>query len=62
MFITGVNKTGNKFIAGDNEPVNYYRRWQLHRWTIIAGDNYTGNKFIAGDKNKDDIEMGSCQG
>jgi hypothetical protein len=28
----------------------------------IAGDNNTGDKFIAGDKNKDAMEVGSCQG
>jgi hypothetical protein len=28
---------------------------------FIAGDNDTGDKFIAGDKNKDAMEMGSCQ-
>ncbi len=26
------------------------------------GDNDTGDKFIAGDKNKDAMEVGSCQG
>jgi hypothetical protein len=29
---------------------------------FIAGDNDTGDKFIAGDKNKDAMEVGSCQG
>ncbi len=53
------------------KPVNNYRWWQRHRWTIIAsdndtgdkfiaGDNNTGDKFIAGDKNKDTMEVGSC--
>jgi hypothetical protein len=28
---------------------------------FIAGDNDTGDKFIAGDKNKDAMEVGSCQ-
>ena len=27
-----------------------------------AGDNDTGDKFIAGHKNKDAMEVGSCQG
>jgi hypothetical protein len=27
-----------------------------------GGDNDTGDKFIAGDKNKDAMEVGSCQG
>ncbi len=39
-----------------------YRRCQLQRWTLIAGDNDTGDKFIADDKNKDAMEVGSCQG
>jgi hypothetical protein len=29
---------------------------------FIAGDNDIGDKFIAGDKNKDAMEVGSCQG
>jgi hypothetical protein len=29
---------------------------------LFAGDNDTGDKFIAGDKNKDAMEVGSCQG
>ncbi len=28
---------------------------------FIAGDNDTGDKFLAGDKNKDAMEVGSCQ-
>ena len=28
---------------------------------FIAGDNDTSDKFIAGDKNKDAMEVGSCQ-
>jgi hypothetical protein len=28
---------------------------------FIAGDNDTCDKFIAGDKNKDAMEVGSCQ-
>jgi hypothetical protein len=28
---------------------------------FITGDNDTGDKFIAGDKNKDAMEVGSCQ-
>ncbi len=61
MFITGdklfsgVNDTGEKFIF----VTDFQCR---HRWTIIAGDNDTGDKFIAGDKNKDAMEVGSCQG
>ncbi len=45
--IAGVVDTGEQFIAGDNN----------------TGDNFdTGDKFIAGDKNKDAMEVGSCQG
>jgi hypothetical protein len=29
---------------------------------FITGDNDTGDKFIAGHKNKDAMEVGSCQG
>jgi hypothetical protein len=29
---------------------------------IISGENDTGDKFITGDKNKDAMEVGSCQG
>jgi hypothetical protein len=29
---------------------------------MIAGVVDTGDKFIAGDKNKDAMEVGSCQG
>jgi hypothetical protein len=47
MFITGVNNTGEKFIAG---------------FSVIAGVVDTGNKFIAVDKNKDAMEVWSCQG
>jgi hypothetical protein len=28
---------------------------------FIAGDNDTSDNFIAGDKNKDAMEVGSCQ-
>ncbi len=28
----------------------------------IVDDNGSGNKFIASDKNKDAMEVGSCQG
>jgi hypothetical protein len=29
---------------------------------VYVGDNDTGDKFIAGDKNKDAMEVASCQG
>ncbi len=29
---------------------------------FIAGDNDTGDNFIVGHKNKDAMEVGSCQG
>ncbi len=29
---------------------------------LFSGVNDTGDKFIAGDKNKDVMEVGSCQG
>jgi hypothetical protein len=29
---------------------------------FIAGDNDNGDKFIVGHKNKDAMEVGSCQG
>jgi hypothetical protein len=29
---------------------------------FITSVNDTGDKFIAGDKNKDAMEVGSCQG
>jgi hypothetical protein len=46
--IAGVVDTGEQFIVviGDN---------------FIAGDNNTADKFSAGDKNKDTMEVGSCQ-
>jgi hypothetical protein len=31
-------------------------------FSVIASVVDTGDKFIAGDKNKDAIEVGSCQG
>ncbi len=49
--IGGVVDTGEQFIAGDNVTGDNF----------IAGDNDTGNKFFAGDKNKDAMEVGSCQ-
>ncbi len=48
--------------APDPAVIRPDRRWQRHRWTIIAGDNDTGDKFIAGDKNKDAMEVRSSQG
>ncbi len=66
---TGVNDTSEKFIspchgfsviAGFVDTGDKFYRW--HRWPIIGGDNDTGDKFIAGDKNKDAMEVGSCQG
>jgi len=33
-----------------------------HGFLVIAGVVDTGDKFIAGDKNKDAMEVGSCQG
>jgi hypothetical protein len=42
---SGVND--NRFSVDTGE---LYRRWQRHRWTIIACDHDTGDKFIAGDK------------
>jgi hypothetical protein len=32
-----------------------------HGFSLIAGVVDTGDKFIAGDKNKDAMEVGSCQ-
>jgi hypothetical protein len=52
QFITGDNDTGNNFVAGDNDTGEQ----------LSPGDNDTGDKFIAGHKNKDAIEVGSCQG
>jgi hypothetical protein len=52
MFITGVNDTGDKLFSGVNDTGEKF----------IAGNNDTGDKFIAGDKNKDAMEVGSCQG
>jgi hypothetical protein len=55
MFITGeklfsgVNDTGEKFIS------------PCHGFSVIAGVVDTGDKFIV-DKNKDAMEVGSCQG
>jgi hypothetical protein len=43
--IAGVIDTGKQFIAGDNDTGDNF----------IAGDNDTG------DKNKDAMEVGSCQ-
>ncbi len=39
------------FISGVNDTGEQF----------IAGDNDTGDKFIARDKNKDAMEVGSCQ-
>ncbi len=33
-----------------------------HGFSVIAGVIDTRDKFIAGDKNKDAMEVGSCQG
>ena len=49
--IAGVVDTGEQFIAGDNGTGDNF----------IAGDNDTCDKFIAVDKNKDAMEVGSCQ-
>ncbi len=43
--------TGDKLFSGVNDTGEKF----------IAGDNDTGDKFIAGDKNKDAMEVGSCQ-
>jgi hypothetical protein len=48
--IPGVVDTASKFLSGVN------------RWTIIVDDNDISDKFIASDKNKDAMEVGSCQG
>jgi hypothetical protein len=50
--IAGVVDTGEQFITGDNDTGNNF----------VAGDNDTGDKFIAGHKNKDAMQVGSCQG
>jgi hypothetical protein len=42
--------------------MNVYHRCQRHRDKLFTGVNDTGNKFIAGDRNKDAMEVGSCQG
>jgi hypothetical protein len=51
-FITGVVVTGYKFITGVVVTGD----------KSIAGNNVTGEQFIVGDKNKDAMEVGSCQG
>ncbi len=56
---SGVNDTGNKFIAG--VPRIFSDGVIDTGEQFIAGDNDTGDKFIAGDKNKDAMEVGSCQ-
>ncbi len=71
MFITGVNDTGDKLFSGViNTGENFIANVIDFQWSlvslipaisIIAGDNDTGDKFIADDKNKDVIEVGSCQ-
>jgi hypothetical protein len=50
--ITGVSDTGDIFIVGVVDTAEQ----------LFAGDNDTGDKFMAGDKNKDAMEVGSCQG
>jgi hypothetical protein len=40
MFITGVNATGDKFIASVNNP--------CHGFSVIAGVVDTGDKFLTG--------------
>ncbi len=50
--IAGVGDTGEQFITGDNDTGDNF----------VAGDNDTGDKFIACHKNKDAMEVGSCQG
>jgi hypothetical protein len=50
-----VADTGDYFLTGVNDTSEQF----------IAGDNDTVNnynKFIGGDKNKDAMEVGSCQG
>ncbi len=49
--IASVVDIGEQFITGDNDTGDNY----------IVGDNDTGDKFIAADKNKDAMEVGSCQ-
>jgi hypothetical protein len=56
MFITCVNDTGEKLFSGVNDT------GERHGFSVIAGVVDTGDKFIAGDKNKDAMEVGSCQG
>ncbi len=38
--------------------------FRFFSWISVpqAGDNDTGDKFIAGHKNKDAMDVGSCQG
>jgi hypothetical protein len=52
QFITGDNDTGNNFDAGDSDTGDNF----------VAGDNDTGDNFVACLKNKDAMEVGSCQG
>ncbi len=74
MFITGVNGTGNKLFTGVNDTRDKFSVIPgvvdtaskflsgVNRWTIIVDDNDISDKFIASDKNKDAMEVGSCQG
>jgi hypothetical protein len=59
-FLTCVNDTGEQLSAATTTLAINLSRWQ-HRWKIIAVDNDTGDKLITGDKNKDAMEVGSCQ-
>ena len=60
MFITGVNNTGENLFSGVTDTGEKFS--SCHGFSVIAGVIDTGDKFIAGDKNKDAMEVGSCQG
>jgi hypothetical protein len=62
MFITGVNNTGEKLFSGVNDTGEKFILSPCHGFSVIAGVVVTADKFIAGDKNKDAMEVGSCQG
>jgi hypothetical protein len=52
FFIAGVNDTGDKLFSGGNHTGDKF----------FGSANDTGDKFIVGHKNKDAMEVESCQG
>jgi hypothetical protein len=72
---SGVNDTGKKFIVSLTRAISPCHGFSVIAGVVDTGDKFigdtgdqlsavttTGDKFIDGDKNKDAMEVGSCQG